>query len=95
MDYRNIIDKSITNNYSNILRILKKNIPLSYLFFFLRTVLWQRKAMRSRSHWKKKGVNVPPIMIASVTKRCNLKLISSFNNINKIRIEKSWLFLKF
>ncbi len=82
MDYINTINDSIIKNYSNILRVLKTNISLSYLFFFLKTILWQKRAMRLRSNWKKKGVNVPPIMIASVTKRCNLKCKGCYVNLN-------------
>ena len=40
--------------------------------FFLRTVRWQAKAARVRSRWKRQGIHVPPIMIFSITNRCNL-----------------------
>ncbi len=40
--------------------------------FFLRTLWRQRKAARVRKRWEKRGVHVPPIMILSVTNRCNL-----------------------
>jgi MoaA/NifB/PqqE/SkfB family radical SAM enzyme len=80
VNYINSVNNSIKNNYSNILRIIKANISLPYLFFFLRTILWQNKAMKLRSKWKKKDINVPPIMIASVTKRCNLKCKGCYFN---------------
>ncbi len=83
MNYADTINISIRNNYSNILRIIKSSISLPYLLFFARTILWQRKAMRLRSDWKKKGVNVPPIMIASVTRRCNLKCLGCYVKSDK------------
>jgi MoaA/NifB/PqqE/SkfB family radical SAM enzyme len=42
-------------------------------FSFVRTILWLGKAARARSVWKKRGVVVPPILIMSVTNKCNLK----------------------
>jgi MoaA/NifB/PqqE/SkfB family radical SAM enzyme len=41
-------------------------------YFFYKTIRWQQKAARTRSQWEEKGVHVPPIMIFSVTDRCNL-----------------------
>ncbi|MFC2142519.1 radical SAM protein, partial [Acidobacteriota bacterium] len=35
-------------------------------FHFFRTVRWQMKAARIRSHWAKQGVPVPPILIFSI-----------------------------
>jgi MoaA/NifB/PqqE/SkfB family radical SAM enzyme len=46
--------------------------PLQALHFF-RTTKWQMKAARIRSRWEKQGVPVPPILIFSVTNRCNLE----------------------
>lgn len=83
MNYINSINDSIKKNFSNILRVLRADISLSYLFFFLRTILWQKRAMKLRSSWKNKGIEVPPIMIASVTKRCNLKCKGCYFNANK------------
>ncbi len=41
--------------------------------FFLKTAKCQAKAARVRCNWKKQGVTVPPIMIYSITNRCNLQ----------------------
>ncbi len=46
--------------------------PLQALHFF-RTTRWQMKAARIRSRWEKQGVTVPPILIFSITNRCNLE----------------------
>jgi MoaA/NifB/PqqE/SkfB family radical SAM enzyme len=41
-------------------------------FFFLKVVFWQLKAAARRASFLKKGVRVPPIIIFSITARCNL-----------------------
>jgi len=52
------------------LRISIKN-PARAVFFF-RTVRRQRRAARIRSKWKQQGFHIPPIVLFSVTNRCNL-----------------------
>jgi len=39
---------------------------------FFRFIGWMLRAARLRARWKKRGVHVPPIVIFSVTNRCNL-----------------------
>lgn len=41
--------------------------------FFAQTVWRQRKAARVRRAWGRRGLQIPPIMICSVTHRCNLR----------------------
>ena len=41
--------------------------------YFLRTVLNQRRSAKLRDSWSKEGIQVPPILILSVTNRCNLQ----------------------
>ena len=38
----------------------------------VRTIVTQRNASKRRLQWRKRGLHVPPAMIFSVTKRCNL-----------------------
>jgi MoaA/NifB/PqqE/SkfB family radical SAM enzyme len=40
---------------------------------FLRTVVYQRRAAKRRRHWAGQGLHVPPMVIFSVTERCNLQ----------------------
>jgi MoaA/NifB/PqqE/SkfB family radical SAM enzyme len=40
--------------------------------FFLATIARQRRAARRRRAWLARGLQVPPVMIASITNRCNL-----------------------
>ncbi|NQT27765.1 radical SAM protein [candidate division KSB1 bacterium] len=39
---------------------------------FIKTLFWHSHAARIRKKWAKEGVHVPPIIIFSVTHRCNL-----------------------
>jgi MoaA/NifB/PqqE/SkfB family radical SAM enzyme len=56
--------------FRDAVRVSIRN-PMQALFF-LRTVVRQRKAARVRSLWREQGLHVPPIVIFSVTNRCNL-----------------------
>lgn len=85
IDYISTINHSIRNGYGNVIRILKGRILFSYFFFFLKMVLYQRKAIKLRAYWEKKGVHVPPLMIASITKRCNLKCKGCYMQVSTIR----------
>ena len=57
--------------------VLKKTFKFSlnnpaFAFFALRMIRRQKKAARRRFQWVKQGIHVPPLMMASITKRCNL-----------------------
>lgn len=39
---------------------------------FARTIFWQARAARKRKAWKRRGVQVPAIIIFSITHKCNL-----------------------
>lgn len=39
---------------------------------FARTIRWQASAARTRKAWAERGVRVPPIIIFSITHKCNL-----------------------
>jgi len=41
-------------------------------YHFLKLVRWRRKAVSLRSKWEQQGVHAPPIIIFSITNRCNL-----------------------
>ena len=41
--------------------------------FLWRTVIRQRRAVRLRKTWSERGTQVPPLMILSITDRCNLR----------------------
>lgn len=63
---------------NNTLRIFFKDALLRAVtnplqgVFFLRTLKWQRRATQIRENWEKRGIHVPPILVFSVTSKCNL-----------------------
>ncbi len=80
--YGKLLGKSLKVFFGTALKISLKN-P-SQAFFFLKTALWQRRASRLRASWKSKGINVPPIMVYSITDRCNLNCKGCYNqNLRK------------
>jgi MoaA/NifB/PqqE/SkfB family radical SAM enzyme len=40
--------------------------------FFLRTLRWQNKAVKTRQKLELEGLHVPPVLVISVTSKCNL-----------------------
>lgn len=67
---RNRLNGEIGGVTRQALRVSLHNPPLAR--FFLKTLLHQRKAALKREHWEKEGIHVPPFLIASITRRCNL-----------------------
>ncbi len=70
MNYVNPLNQSLKVFFGDALRVSLTRPSQAYYFF--RTVRWQRKAARTRAYWKQNGIHVPPIMIFSITNRCNL-----------------------
>ncbi|MGP8010986.1 MAG: radical SAM protein [Halobacteriota archaeon] len=72
-DYSHIpaLNDAIAGYFKDAVRITLREPAKS--LFFLRTVLWQRKAARVRRKWQKSGLHVPALLIVSVTSKCNLR----------------------
>jgi MoaA/NifB/PqqE/SkfB family radical SAM enzyme len=68
--YTGPLNKSLRIFFTNAVRITLRSPSQAYLFF--RTVWWQRKAARVRQRMAEEGIQVPPIIIYSITDRCNL-----------------------
>jgi sulfatase maturation enzyme AslB (radical SAM superfamily) len=51
----------------------------SLALFFIKTLIQQRKAARKRELWRKEGVQAPPFMIVSITRRCNLNCVGCYH----------------
>ena len=64
---------------------LKK--PLTALFF-LKTIINQRRAQRTRLKWISEGIQVPPVMIFSITNECNLNCKGCYNKALRVRSKK-------
>ncbi len=69
-NYTGLLDKSLKIFFSTAWRITLHRPSQAYFFF--RTVQWQRKAARVREAYRRQGIHVPPIIIYSITERCNL-----------------------
>ncbi len=69
-NYTNLLNKSLGVFFSTAWHITLKRPSQAYFFF--KTVQWQRKAAKVRAEMAKEGVHVPPIVIFSITERCNL-----------------------
>jgi sulfatase maturation enzyme AslB (radical SAM superfamily) len=73
-----LLDKRLTVFFWNALRVAVRN-PRQAVSF-ARTLLWLRRSARARTGWKRKGVPVPPIIIFSITNRCNLACRGCYAN---------------
>lgn len=51
----------------------------SQAYHFFRIVRWQKRAAKTRAEWEEKGVHIPPIIIYSITNRCNLNCKGCFH----------------
>ncbi len=78
MDYKRTLDNNIIKFFRNLISI-SFTLP-NYLPFTLKTLLSQVKGIRQRRYWKKRGLEVPPVLIASITNRCNLKCSGCYNS---------------
>jgi MoaA/NifB/PqqE/SkfB family radical SAM enzyme len=69
-NYTGLLNKSLGVFFNTAWHITLKRPGQAY--FFLKTVQWQRKAAKVRVEMDRQGVHVPPIIIYSITERCNL-----------------------
>lgn len=77
INYSEIVGKSLKRFFGNALKISLTNPSQAY--FFLKTLRWQRQAAKKRTNWSSRGINVPPIMVYSITNRCNLQCKGCYN----------------
>lgn len=62
--------------------------------FFIKVILAQRKAAKVRAKNEEDGIHVPPVMIFSVTNKCNLRCAGCyFDPILSLRYHKPWAVL--
>lgn len=66
-----LLNKSLIIFFKDALKVTIKN-P-SQAFIFLRTLMWLIKASIKRKKFKRQGIHIPPIIIFSITNRCNLE----------------------
>ncbi len=69
-DYIEILNDLIGRDFKNALKLSFRNPGL--FAFMAKTLRWQRRAVKMRTANEARGVHVPPLMIMSITNRCNL-----------------------
>jgi MoaA/NifB/PqqE/SkfB family radical SAM enzyme len=70
-NYSGLLNRSLKLFFSTAWHITLKR-PAQAWFFF-NTVRWQKKAATQRAAMEREGVHVPPMIIYSITERCNLR----------------------
>jgi len=76
-NFREILNNSLKIFFKDALMTTLRNPVHAYYFF--RTIKWQKKAARVRKEWGRQGIHVPPIMIFSITNRCNLSCAGCYH----------------
>jgi MoaA/NifB/PqqE/SkfB family radical SAM enzyme len=76
LQHRKRLNGEILNVVRRAMRISLKNPALA--LFFSKTLIRQQKAARKRELWEAEGIHVPPFMIASITRRCNLNCVGCY-----------------
>ncbi len=76
-NYKTLLDKDLLSFFRKVIR-LSFSFP-SLVPFAVKTLFNQAKAARLRRYWKSKSLEVPPILITSITNRCNLKCAGCYN----------------
>ena len=69
-DFSKLLNGALGVLFKDIVRVAI--ISPSQSVFFLKTLRWQRKAAKTREKWESQGIHVPPILVISVTSKCNL-----------------------
>ena len=77
LDFQNLLNNSLRIFFKDALRVAFTNPSQAYFFF--QTLRRQKKATCIREKWALQGIQVPPIMIFSITDRCNLHCKGCYN----------------
>jgi MoaA/NifB/PqqE/SkfB family radical SAM enzyme len=77
INFSKVLNGSLKIFFKDALKSTLRN-PIQARYFY-RTVKWQKKAAKVRTNWQEQGVHVPPIMIFSITDRCNLHCKGCYN----------------
>ncbi len=70
LDFNRVLNAALGVLFKDAAKVALTN-P-SQAVFFMRTLRWQKKAAKIRANWEDHGIHVPPILVISVTSRCNL-----------------------
>lgn len=56
----------------------------SQALYFIKTYRWQKKAAKTREKWERQGTHVPPIIIFSITHKCNLNCKGCYEKATRL-----------
>lgn len=68
--YIQLLNKDILDLFFKAIKITLFNTH--QFWYFIKSVFYQRKALKIRRYWNRNGFHVPPFMIFSITHQCNL-----------------------
>jgi MoaA/NifB/PqqE/SkfB family radical SAM enzyme len=69
-DFRFVLNDALKIFFKDAIKVSIRH-P-SQALFFLKTYRWQKEASKKREQWEQQGTHVPPIMLFSITHKCNL-----------------------
>ncbi len=78
-DLNRMINELIRGIFSDALGVSMRDPAMAA--FFIKTALNQKKAAALRQHNEEQGIHVPPVMILSVTNKCNLHCAGCYSRL--------------
>jgi MoaA/NifB/PqqE/SkfB family radical SAM enzyme len=70
LDFNKVLNGALSVLFKDAVKVALTS-PLQSVFF-LKTLRWQKKAEKTRTRWESQGLHVPPVLVISVTSKCNL-----------------------
>ncbi len=78
-DLNRMVNELIKGIFSDALSVSMKDPAMAA--FFIKAALAQKKAAGIRQHNEEQGLHVPPVMILSVTNKCNLHCAGCYSQL--------------
>ncbi len=76
---RDLLDNEIMDKFKQAMKVMVNN-P-SKIPFYIKAISNQNKALKLRNQHAERGLEVPPILIFSITSRCNLNCVGCYSKI--------------
>lgn len=77
--FRNTFDSNILSQFSKAMQVMQ-SLPRR-LPFFVKAASYQQRAAKLRAKHCKNGMEVPPLLIISITRRCNLNCTGCYSKL--------------
>jgi MoaA/NifB/PqqE/SkfB family radical SAM enzyme len=85
-DFRFVLNDTLKIFFKDMIKVSVRH-P-SQALFFLKTYRWQKQASKTRDTWEQQGTHVPPIMLFSITHKCNLNCMGCYEKEIRPAAEK-------